>query len=60
MKMINECLDMTEAKRAALEAFDCRDHELKSMIKEKEDHFGSPYGNRHQRRLAAKRARQQA
>jgi hypothetical protein len=57
MEMINRCLEITEAKREALEAFDRRKQKLEERAFLREQR--SPeWGNRKQRRREAALARQ--
>lgn len=58
MEMFNRCLDITEAKRAALEAFDSRSHERKTMIAERKENYSLDFGNRKARRRQAALERQ--
>lgn len=57
MRMINDCLEMTEAKRAEIDAFDndLRHRERKAMIEERRERRGE--GNRKDRRAEAARLR---
>jgi hypothetical protein len=49
MEMINRCLEITEAKREALEAFDSRQRKLEERALLREQR-GPEWGNRKQRR----------
>lgn len=51
MRMINDCLEISEVKRQALEAFDNRSRERELRIV-KEPTRPSAYGNRKERRAA--------
>lgn len=57
MEIINRCLDITEAKREALEAFDRRQRMLEERNLTREQR-GPEWGNRKQRRREAALARQ--
>lgn len=59
MEQINRCLEITEAKRAALRAFDSdsRHAERKAMIAERKAHRSADFGNRKARRREAALAR---
>lgn len=60
MRMINECLEMTYAKRAEIDAYDhdLRNRERKAMIEERKE-LRSKFGNRKERRAEQSRRRKE-
>lgn len=58
MEMINRCLEVSEAKRAEIEAFDLRSSRRKEMIAMRADDRSPENGNRKARRRLAAQQRQ--